>query len=262
MLFGGHVKTLEDVDFLEAQDFDFGEVILRDAQARRYWINSGLLNGPGSRPFLIAHGPHEGPPNDLDNLWNTYLPALKETVDVAMSLGIHFLTVHLWMDPRFVAGDVRVEKLLALREVVEYGEARAVLISLENLSETASDLKPIVWDIPGLALTLDVGHGQLLTEENTSIAIIDQLVDRVCHVHLHDNRGGQGVRDDLHLPVGEGVVDFKSILEALFREHYQGTLTLELEKEDLNVSREIIRNMLNAIERQFVSNRAQPNSLN
>ncbi len=240
MLYGGHVKSVDDIDFLRSLKFDLGEVVLRNAESRTYWPDSGITNGFASGFFLIAHGPREGPPNDIDHLWNIYYPALQETVSVAARLGIEFLTIHLWLDPRFVSPAAREEKKRFLRDICACGQQQGVLISLENLSETATDLGPVLEAIPDLGLTLDVGHGQLLTDTNTSFGIIQDLSASIKHIHVHDNRGGRGVKDDLHLPIGDGVIDFHGIFQALAGKGYDGTMTLELEREDLVSSRQKI----------------------
>jgi sugar phosphate isomerase/epimerase len=244
MLYGGHVKSLEDIGFLQDNDFDFGEVILSDSDSRRFWMESHIRNPFNSGFFLLAHGPREGPPNNIESLWTKYFPALKETVDVANHMGVGFVTIHVWTDPRFVWARVREEKKEILRQIVAYARANTVRISLENLSETAIDLKAVLDAVPDLGITLDVGHGQLLTEINTSFDIIERVGEHINHVHLHDNRGGQGVLDDLHLPLGEGKVEFSRILRALVAKGYDGTLCFELKKEVLNSSREIVKTVI------------------
>ena len=61
-LYGGHVKALDDIGYLQDLKFDLGEVVLRNAESRAYWLDSGITNGFDSGFFLIAHGPREGPP--------------------------------------------------------------------------------------------------------------------------------------------------------------------------------------------------------
>jgi len=247
MLYGGHVRSLEDIDFLQSAGFELGEVVIRSAKARDYWRHSGTRNNGRPDFILIAHGPFEGPPNDINNLWNKYYPALCDTVDVARAMEIDFLTMHLWMDPRFVTAEVIQEKKRALSDLVHYGCDNGVLISLENLSETADDFARVLELIPELGITLDVGHGQLLTQTNTSFGIMDKLMGSVKHVHFHDNRGGSGVDDDLHLPIGAGIVDFKAILRILLNKGYQGTLTLELKNNELIASRAKVKALINDI---------------
>ncbi len=244
MLYGGHVKALDDIGYLQGLKFDLGEVVLGNTESRAYWLDSGIKNEFDSSFFLIAHGPREGPPNNIKHLWEDYYPALQETVGVVHRLGIEFLTIHLWLDPRFVNSAAREEKQSFLKTVCGYGRQNGVLVSLENLSETATDLEHILEAVPDLGLTLDVGHGQLLTDTNTSFDIIDNLSASIKHIHLHDNRGGQGVKGDLHLPLGDGIIDFQGIFEALAKKGYDGTVTLELEKEVLGSSRKKIREIV------------------
>lgn len=244
MQFGAHVKSLDDIAVLREMGFDLGEVLLKDRKALEYWRESDVRTKLDGDFFLVAHGPREGPPNDLENLWNHYRPALRETLIVAAGLEIRLLTVHLWMDPRFVKPEVLSEKRRALSEVCRFAHELGVVVSLENLSECADDLNQALEEIPELSITLDVGHGQLLTGTNTAYDIIEKLIERVAHVHLHDNRGGGGVKDDLHLPIGNGIIDFPSILGALVRRGYDGTITLELELEDLRSSTVKVKSFL------------------
>ncbi len=244
MLYGGHVKFLDDIEYLRDRKFDLGEIILRNAESRAYWLASEITNEFNSGYFLIAHGPQEGPPNDINHLWEIYYPALKKTVDDVRELKIAFLTIHLWLDPRFVNSEARGEKRRFLTAICAYARENGVLIGLENLSETAADLGRILEAVPDLGLTLDVGHGQLLSSTNTSFDIIERLSASIKHIHVHDNRGGRGVNDDLHLPIGEGIIDFQKIFGALMNKGYNGTVTLELEKEVLESSRRRIRQIV------------------
>jgi len=247
MLYGGHVKEIEDIGFLKGLGFDFGELVLSNAKSRRLWSSSEFSNSLDEGFFLVAHGPNEGPPNDLKNLRNKCYPALCKTVDVAAKLGINLLVIHLWMDRRFVKPEVREEKKRALRRLCDYAAACKVLICLENLSEDAEDLAVALNAVPDLGITLDVGHGQLLAETNTSFRIIEELFPSIKHIHLHDNRGGRGVADDLHLAVGDGSVDFEGILGALVRKGFDRTMTIEVQKDVLQKSCEILKYIVGCV---------------
>jgi sugar phosphate isomerase/epimerase len=253
VLFGGHVRQLEDIEYLSAHQFDFGEVVFRDASARDYWSRERV-----SLPrdfFLIGHGPHEGSPNDLDNLWNRYYPSLAKTVELAAQLAVHFLTIHLWVDPRFVKPTIIREKLRFLQKILAHGQEHNVLISLENLSENVQDLSMVVSSVPELSLTLDIGHGELLTEKNASYGIVEELCPWIGHVHLHDNFGGKGVKDDRHLPIGAGTIEVSKILTKILEKGYAGTLTLELDRDDLEDSLGRVRTMIRRIEQDRLNSR-------
>jgi sugar phosphate isomerase/epimerase len=152
------------------------------------------------------------------------------------------------MDSRYVERDVLEGKTRLLDEAVAYGMKKRVYLGIENLSEKASDFGPLVEAIPDLRITLDIGHAQLLSKRNRSFELIEELGSRISHIHIHDNRGGKrGPADDLHLPIGEGVIDFESILRALLDTGYDGTMTLELEKDVLVSSRERIKNIIGSL---------------
>ncbi|MFH0959270.1 MAG: sugar phosphate isomerase/epimerase [Pseudomonadota bacterium] len=238
MFFGGHVRNVDDAVFLRESGFTFGEVVLKDKEAREYWRDIDTEPFASADFSLIAHGPHEGDPNSLENLLQNYGPALVETIDSAFQLGASFLTVHLWMDSRYVKAPQIIEKKALLKDLFCYAAEKHVVLSLENLSESASDLALALEEIPEPSITLDIGHGQLLTEINRSFEIINRLGAKIHHVHAHDNSGGSGVKDDLHLPIGDGIVDFRGIIRALLMSGYDNTITLELKRHELLLSRE------------------------
>lgn len=247
MLYGSHVRKLEDIDWLESNGLDFGEVVLKDIESREYWKSNSCFCARRKAFFLIAHGPHEGNPNSLENLHGNYMPSLRDTVLTVSRIGIHFLTTHLWMDSRHVLPEIIEAKIKALCELSRFGKNEGVTISLENLSESSSDFRTVLSEIPDLAITLDIGHGQLLTRINRSFEIIRDFGQSVKHVHVHDNVGGQGVKDDLHLPIGEGTIDFEAIFQALVKSGYDGTMTLELKPEELLSSLALTKEMVSRI---------------
>ena len=237
MFFGAPVRSLDDITRLRRTGFDFGEIAMANAGARRMWRESGLINGGLGKFFLMAHGPLEGNPNDAGVLWNRHIPNLMATVDTLNRMSIRSLNIHLLMYRRVVNSLVLAEKIRALNEIVEYGRKNSVAINLENLSETAEDFEPVMDEVPGLGLTLDVGHANLGASENRSSAIIEKFGKLIRHIHLHDNRGGQSKDDDLHLPIGDGTVDFRAIMTSLMSAGYCGTLTLEVKPEFQESSR-------------------------
>jgi sugar phosphate isomerase/epimerase len=176
------------------------------------------------------------------------MPSLLATVDTAAKMDINLVTVHLSMDSRVVSGLVLAEKRRALKELVQHGSKNHVVISLENLSESAADLEMALRSTSDLGLTLDVGHAQLFGPANTSFAILESLGRAIRHVHLHDNRGGSTQADDLHLPPGEVMIDFRAVLTALNGIGYQGTITLEVSARSLVSSRDCVESLVRDIQ--------------
>ncbi len=238
---GGQIKIFEHIHELRSLSLNHGELLLGEKQQRQKWREIQFKASDHKDFRFTGHGPSEGPPEDLDNLRHNYLPGLYDTVDLSRLIGIEYLTIHLWMDSRFVSRRAIDEKIYMLKGLVNYGTENCVEIGLENLSESAKDLERVLSAIPSLKITLDVGHGQLLTDRNRSFEIFDICGDSVAHLHLHDNNGGNDPKDDKHLPVGKGIIDFRAIIHKALKCGYKGDAILELEHKDLAESVATIR---------------------
>ena len=117
------MSSLEDIHTLMNQGFGMGEVVLKSPETCAFWLQSGVRNRFGPTFSLLAHGPREGPPNDASNLWDRYMPALEDTILTCESMGIPFLTIHLWMDARFVRADILEQKTAALGDIVAFSNS-------------------------------------------------------------------------------------------------------------------------------------------
>ncbi|MEW5722851.1 MAG: sugar phosphate isomerase/epimerase family protein [Thermodesulfobacteriota bacterium] len=193
----------------------------------------------------LAHGPQEGNPGDLKHLEKEYLPELERAIKSAAGLGIPVLTVHMWLESRFLKPEIIAAKTRLLGRAADRGREAGVRVSLENLSEGRLDLSQALEKMPGLGLTLDLGHAQLLTDSNTSFEIIEHLFPRIVHLHLHDNFGGKSPKHDLHLPPGKGRVPFLDIFRMLKARGYQGTACLELNPGEMVTARDYIIRLWN-----------------
>jgi sugar phosphate isomerase/epimerase len=251
MLYGAPAGSVKEIEDLKALGFQFAEISIPNPAARHMWWESGIKNTSEDGFFLLAHGPLEdSSQDDLRYLRDHYLPTLTATVDTASRMRIKYLTIHFSVDKELMSEPQLAEKIRALRELVEYAHRDGVVIGLENVTESASDLEPVLDTVPGLSLALDVGHAQLGSPVNKSFEIVKRLGSAIRHLHVHDNRGGVGQADDLHLPVGEGIIEFPGILRAIMDLDYRGTMTLEMKPHGLLLSRERIQRILDEILRE------------
>src|SRR5205085_12186122 len=134
----------------------------------------------------------------------------------------------------------------SLRELIEVARPLGVGVMIENLPDsfnTAEQLGDLLEPLPELGLHLDLGHANLHVDHNTAAPILAAFGNRLRHVHLHDNKGGDA---DLHLPLGSGTLDVRNALRALRRCGYDDTITLEVftpDKHFLEYSRDRLRRM-------------------
>jgi len=230
---GGRAHTLDELRTVAALGYPFAEVSLSDPgkvesllgdfrRIRREW---GIE--------YLAHYPNEDDPNDPSILRSLFLPRMEKLLALSGRLGIRKGTFHFWMDRRWIAPETAEKKIRLLSEMAAMAEGNGVTLCIENLSERHDSFLPLFEAIPGLRMTLDIGHGELLSRENTSYGFIEHCFDRIAHIHVHDNRGGTSVRDDLHLPLGQGIVDYRRILGLLKEKSYRSTITMEVKPADM-----------------------------
>jgi sugar phosphate isomerase/epimerase len=230
---GGTVRSPGDVQRLYDLGLQFAEISISEPGEFFHLIDvyRGLKDKLGM--YYVCHGPREGDPNNKETLEKEYLPKVLEILAIMKMLDISILTLHLWFDTRFVKLEVITFKVELLDRIIAEAADKGITICLENLSESASHMDLPFRELPLLNLTLDIGHGQLLTRENRSYEFIENYPERIKHIHLHDNRGGDSYRDDLHLPPGKGTIDFKRIFKELKRIGYDKTVTLELKIHEI-----------------------------
>ena len=241
---GGTARSPDDVVLLKELGLHFTEIpIIKPEQfLNRIGDYKALRKGIGI--YYLCHGPREGDPNDINTLENVYLPKLLQVLSIMPELGMRLLTIHLWLDPRFVVPELIAYKVGFLKRVLQTAGDSDITVCIENLSENAEQMTPIFDALPSLNLTLDLGHAQLLSDQNTSFGFVEKFPDRIKHIHLHDNLGGDSQTDDLHLPVGKGVVDFDGIFRKLNQIGYDRTMTIELKPAEIKENLDKVKQIL------------------
>ena len=241
---GGTARNPENVKRLHDLGLSFAEVPIQDPGTFHESIEEFVEMKTALKMDYICHGPREGDPNDRETLKNIYLPQVISLFPFMEHLQMPLLTIHLYLDPRFVHEDILEYKKSILKELIKESETRDITLCIENLSENSSHMERFFNELPELNLTLDLGHGQLLAGKNTSYGFIRKWPERIHHIHLHDNMGGNSHLDDLHLPPGQGIIDFKDIFGALVETGYDKTVTLELKSDEIAQCLDEVRDLL------------------
>jgi len=135
----------------------------------------------------------------------------------------------------------------ALDRILKEADGLGFPVCVENLFPQsnslveAEDFDALFLRFPSARLTLDTGHAHIGNHERIT-GFIKKHASRIGHIHASDNSG----RDDEHLPIGVGSIDFPKIVKALKEIGYDDTITLEVFSKDrdyLRISREKLSEM-------------------
>jgi len=114
-----------------------------------------------------------------------------------------------------------IEALQRLSEPL--GVRVAVEVIPNELSRAASLVHFVehVIESAGVGICLDFGHAHM---DGDVVDAVETVSEHLIATHVHDNRG----RTDDHLVPFEGSIDWPSVLTAIQKVGYDGTLTLEI----------------------------------
>jgi sugar phosphate isomerase/epimerase len=244
---GGRAHNIDEAVTISKLGLPFIEISLDDPTTVSGWIPQLLEIKNTYGTTFLAHYPNEDNPFDVEILQNKFLPRIKALIDLSRRLDINKVTLHFWIDKRWAPSELIRNKLDILSRIVDYGTEYGITICIENLSERADSFAPAFEAIPGLMMTLDIGHAQLLAKQNTSFRFIEEYFPRIAHIHAHDNNGGKSVKDDLHLALGEGIVDYKAILKSLVDKGYHSTITMEVKLKDLHRTKQTLKDCIHSV---------------
>ncbi len=230
---GCRAHTIEEIHKVGKLDCPFAEINIDDPDSVEADLTVYRELMVEYDMYYLAHYPNEGNPNDIENLRQNFLPKIKRLIDLSAELDIRKGTMHFWMDKRWADSAIIDAKIEMLAELVSHAKSCGMVLCLENLSARHDSFSNYFAAIPDLRMTLDIGHGELLSKNNTSFGFMEHVFPKIAHVHVHDNLGGNSPKDDLHLALGEGKVDYPQILTILKEKGYDSTITMEVKPEEM-----------------------------
>jgi sugar phosphate isomerase/epimerase len=239
-IIGGRAHSIEQIHEVGKLGYPFAEISLYVPEDVERELEELLRLKALYGITYLAHYPNEDNAFDAKILEERFVPRMKRLFDLSGALGITKGTFHFWMDERYVSHEVASRKIELASEMVAFARKADVILCIENLSEHYYHFTPMFDKVPDLKMTLDIGHGQLLSRENTSFGFIENYFPRIEHVHVHDNRGGKSPKDDIHLPLGDGIVDYRRIFSLLTEKGYESTMTMEVKLADMVKTKEAI----------------------
>ncbi|MCS7095618.1 MAG: sugar phosphate isomerase/epimerase [Candidatus Bathyarchaeota archaeon] len=167
------------------------------------------------------------------NLLSVMIKRLRRSMEYACALGAYLWVFHPGLKTgisSFYPGAEWLQNIRSVQLLYKYSKIYGVKVAIENLPEPYPFLMKSVeefqrfYDEIGeaadLGFALDVGHANI----NGQIELfIEEFRDKLVHVHVHDNHG----KEDQHLGIGYGKVNWKSFTDALKHVSYDRTVVVE-----------------------------------
>ncbi|MCF8025400.1 MAG: sugar phosphate isomerase/epimerase [Desulfobacteraceae bacterium] len=249
-------SLLQEVEALGELGFDYIEVTMDAPYAHHSVIKAHkaefcqLLNSFGMD--LVCHLPTFVSTADLtDTIREASIEESLRSMRMAAELGAIKAVLH----PSFIHGlgamlpDLaRKYAMDSMARLLSEADRLRLTVCVENMFPRALSLvRPEDFDalfdrFPNAKLTLDTGHANIDGGTKRILGFIRRFPDRIGHIHASDNRG----RDDDHLPIGAGTIDFAEVVNALKEIGYNETITLEVfskDREYLAISRNKLEEM-------------------
>lgn len=220
-------KTL---DFIENLGIEYAELV---HQYPAEFIDSEILESYSLKysihaPFMDVN---IASPQDQSRL--NSIAQIKSSIDLANEINAEAVVVHpgliSFLANKYFKKEVYEFANQSIKEIGDYAKDLGVMATIENMPNFESMIYQNIVDLNQLLvenemhMTLDIGHAN-----HVGYAPEDMIFDSIKHIHVHDNLGD----DDSHLPLGEGSIDLKYIINTLESKNYDGIYILEVNDYD------------------------------
>lgn len=253
--------VLEEVEVIGGLGFDYLELTMDPPYAHYGAIRQqkgALLKALGRLEMaLVCHLPTFVSTADLTESLRE--ASIQETL-LSLREASDLKPLKVVLHPSFIRGlgammpdRVRPFAVQALDRILKEADRLAITVCVENLFPRSlslvnpEDFDDLFEKFPGARLTLDTGHAHIgRGGDERIVAFIQRFPGHIGHVHASDNLG----REDEHLPIGVGSIDFPKVVRALKGIGYDDTITLEIFSRDrdyLRISREKLSDMFAGI---------------
>ncbi|WP_320040012.1 sugar phosphate isomerase/epimerase family protein [uncultured Desulfobacter sp.] len=176
------------------------------------------------------------------------LKELERCARIFSCLGARVMNIHPCYFCPPAMKDQRVSfHIEALPPIVDMAASHGLTLVLENYKapfDRVSVFEKLIAHVPGLKLHLDFGHTNFGKDDHDLFC--KALGAHLVHVHFSDNRS----RNDDHLPLGVGTVDWQQAVDSLKSISYDNTITLEVFCNDpqmqvtyLDLNRNMVRRL-------------------
>ncbi len=118
-----------------------------------------------------------------------------------------------------------------IARILDEADALGIRVAFENIEgeEYLAAIMEAFWDRPSLGFCFDTGHELCYNGARDMLGLYGE---RLVYTHFNDNLGQTQPaitwHDDLHLVMGDGIVDFAGVMARIEKTPYRGILACEM----------------------------------
>jgi len=219
-------------------DFDFVEVSVGEAQplptdAAAPRLRSALA---ATESDLCIHLPfRQVVATPVEQLNDAIVDYLADLLSWGGTVGANKAVLHATARNPYDT-DLRSTIADQLRRIAAVGEEHGVEVVVENVGHQKQGIQLSVLadlareaDVP---ICFDVGHAYMEEGNDGIDRFCSRNADRISHLHVHDARS----RNDTHIPIGAGEIDWELVAEHLGG--FEETVAVEVFTDDLPLLRD------------------------
>ncbi len=239
-------NLIKEIKWISENGFDFIDLTIEPPEAHkidtkkvRKALKDFNLDAIGhTNPFLPSIFP-------IQSIRKVCLNEFKEYVNMFTKIGIKLVNIHPFYDAPFLSDEDKIKaNIQFLKQVNKLCKSKGVTLMIENYIkpfDSPEVFTRILKEVPDLKIHLDVGHCNINQEKNLTEAFFKKFGNKIIHLHFSDNNG----KDDDHLPLGCGNIEWEKIIKIIKESKFDRTITLEIfspDRDYLLLSRDKLRN--------------------
>ena len=229
----------ENIEFLTSNNLDV-EVMMYDTGWIRNFPHEEVV-AMGERLAVegigvSVHGPlFDLNPGSHDTIIRDYTKFnFMRALNISSLMNAGIVVFHLGFNP-LIRSDYRdlwlKTSMKTWKPVVNHAKRLGITIAIENMFLSAPYLVRRVIDMidsSNMRVCLDVGHVNVYSKVPLE-EWMDVLGEYVVKIHINDN----DAQNDLHLPFGQGNIDYREIYRLLREKNIRAQMTLEMTPDHL-----------------------------
>jgi len=225
-------NIIDDINFAIKNNFNVFEIDLdweQNWNLKKEIIKEIKDKSEANDLYLIVHTPWFLPTSTiLPNIQKPVIKVIKKGIVFANEIHSNQITVHSGYTESPIKKKNYEALINTMKELVKFGKNHDIMIGLENHAIPnypcfyVDDLLRVINSVDGLGVTLDMGHVNITRTPFQEY--YKKIKDFVIDVHVHDNDSSS----DQHKCIGEGTINFNSVLKEFKKNNYFGPFILEI----------------------------------